>query len=265
MTSLYELHIYTAGSRNYAEQIAKILDPDQAIFKERILSRDDTGDAREKSLRRLFPCDQSMVVVVDDNYSAWRKWKDNLIQVQPCKLSTGAGDINSAQNPSRRGNRGDRTLVHTINPDTLLPVDILSQKLTESTNKLTAPLDRDGELFIVYKILEDIHKFYYRNTQTISDIRNIIPSEIVPKIHSYHAAKQTVLQDCHILFSKVIPIHSDPSRNHFWTMAEQFGAKCYTEINDFVTHVVANEYMMKTGTAKTNAAKKKTEFKRRKG
>ena len=39
----YELHIYTMGTRAYAENIAKIIDPERKIFGERILSRDESG------------------------------------------------------------------------------------------------------------------------------------------------------------------------------------------------------------------------------
>lgn len=40
---LYELHIYTMGTRHYAEAVAKEIDPNGSIFKERILSRDESG------------------------------------------------------------------------------------------------------------------------------------------------------------------------------------------------------------------------------
>jgi RNA polymerase II subunit A C-terminal domain phosphatase len=40
----YELHICTFGTRMYAHQIAKILDPDGALFSHRILSRDELLD-----------------------------------------------------------------------------------------------------------------------------------------------------------------------------------------------------------------------------
>lgn len=39
----YEMHIYTMGTRNYAHAVAKVLDPDRKYFKDRILSRDDSG------------------------------------------------------------------------------------------------------------------------------------------------------------------------------------------------------------------------------
>ncbi|RUO95419.1 hypothetical protein BC936DRAFT_144095, partial [Jimgerdemannia flammicorona] len=38
-----------------------------------------------KTIQRLFPCDTSMVVVIDDRSDVW-DWSPNLIKVQQCKL-----------------------------------------------------------------------------------------------------------------------------------------------------------------------------------
>lgn len=37
-----------------------------------------------KSLERLFPVDQSMVVVIDDRGDVWN-WSPNLVKVIPCE------------------------------------------------------------------------------------------------------------------------------------------------------------------------------------
>lgn len=43
VTSLYELHIYTMGTRNYAAAVANAIDPDGKYFSQRILSRDENS------------------------------------------------------------------------------------------------------------------------------------------------------------------------------------------------------------------------------
>ncbi len=43
MSELYELHVYTAGSRTYANAVCKGIDPDGKYFGDRILSRDESG------------------------------------------------------------------------------------------------------------------------------------------------------------------------------------------------------------------------------
>lgn len=69
----------------------------------------------QKKLQRIFPCDTSMVVVLDDRSDVW-SYSPNLVRIKPCKLVStnayfqcthafyvdeyfvGTGDIN---NPAR--------------------------------------------------------------------------------------------------------------------------------------------------------------------
>lgn len=39
----YEMHVYTMGTRAYAEQVCAAIDPDGKIFGGRLLSRDESG------------------------------------------------------------------------------------------------------------------------------------------------------------------------------------------------------------------------------
>ena len=69
-----ELSIYTHGTRPYAEAVAELLDKDKRLFASRIVSRTDCPElgVSKKSLQRLFPCDDSMVLVVDDTAVVWQ-------------------------------------------------------------------------------------------------------------------------------------------------------------------------------------------------
>lgn len=84
MSQLFELHVYTMGSRNYARAVVRLFDPDGRLFYDRILSRDDSGIVEQrKDLRRIFPADDSTVLVIDDRADVWDYCK-NLIPVPPC-------------------------------------------------------------------------------------------------------------------------------------------------------------------------------------
>ncbi|PVH13722.1 uncharacterized protein CXQ87_001840 [Candidozyma duobushaemuli] len=98
----YELHIYTMATRNYALAIASIIDPKGIYFGDRILSRDESGSLTHKNLKRLFPVDQSMVVIIDDRGDVWQ-WDPNLIKVVPYDFFVGIGDINSSFLPKKNG------------------------------------------------------------------------------------------------------------------------------------------------------------------
>ncbi|TKA50580.1 hypothetical protein B0A49_12118 [Cryomyces minteri] len=100
ISQLYELHIYTMGTRAYAKNIAKIVDPDRKIFGDRILSRDESGSLTAKNLQRLFPVDTKMVVIIDDRGDVWH-WSANLIKVSAYDFFVGIGDINSSFLPKR--------------------------------------------------------------------------------------------------------------------------------------------------------------------
>ncbi|KAI0304581.1 hypothetical protein BC826DRAFT_1836 [Russula brevipes] len=91
----YEMHVYTMGTRAYAEEVCKAIDPDGKFFGGRILSRDESGSLTQKSLQRLFPVDTSMVVIIDDRADVW-EWSPNLVKVIPYDFFVGIGDINSA-------------------------------------------------------------------------------------------------------------------------------------------------------------------------
>ena len=100
VSQIYELHIYTMGTRAYAQQIANLIDPERKIFGDRILSRDESGSLVAKNLQRLFPTDTKMVVIIDDRGDVW-KWNDNLVKVTPYDFFVGIGDINSSFLPKQ--------------------------------------------------------------------------------------------------------------------------------------------------------------------
>lgn len=101
ISQLYELHIYTMGTRSYAQQISNIIDPRKNLFGDRILSRDESGNLTAKNLQRLFPVDTKMVVIIDDRGDVWR-WNPNLIKVLPYDFFVGIGDINSSFLPQKQ-------------------------------------------------------------------------------------------------------------------------------------------------------------------
>ncbi|KAF9400931.1 Carboxy-terminal domain (CTD) phosphatase [Mortierella sp. AD011] len=54
----------------------------------------------QKSIERLFPCDTSMVVVIDDRADVWR-YSPNLVKVHPYEYFVGTGDINAGHLPKQ--------------------------------------------------------------------------------------------------------------------------------------------------------------------
>ncbi|CEP19902.1 hypothetical protein [Parasitella parasitica] len=203
---MYELHIYTMGTRDYAEAVAKEIDPDGSLFKERILSRDESGSVTQKRLQRLFPCDTSMVVVLDDRSDVW-SFSPNLIRIKPYEFFMGTGDIN-----------GDKPQI--------------TQKVAEQNDDPLPSDDDDNELSTVLQILTTVHTRFYSipSDDKEADVTHIIPN-----------MKKQVLQGVIITFSDVIlsPDLKDPTLSWIWQMATSFGATCSVDLTGKTTHLIA--------------------------
>ncbi|NWV02045.1 CTDP1 phosphatase, partial [Upupa epops] len=118
IAKLYELHVFTFGSRLYAHTIAGFLDPEKKLFSHRILSRDECIDPFSKTgnLRDLFPCGDSMVCIIDDREDVW-KFAPNLITVKKYVYFQGIGDINAP--PASRDVQPKKKVNHSTKPEAL--------------------------------------------------------------------------------------------------------------------------------------------------
>ncbi|KAK0466334.1 uncharacterized protein EV420DRAFT_1511138 [Desarmillaria tabescens] len=275
----YEMHVYTMGTRAYAEQVCAAIDPDGNLFGGRLLSRDESGSLTQKSLQRLFPCDTSMVVIIDDRGDVW-EWSPNLIKVVPYDFFVGIGDINSAFLPkvpsSALASSSTQALI-TQNSIALeaqvegRPLAKMQEQLADSDDtakeKEVSPThdhkqtshhkkallkSQDNELERVLKLLDEVHQRFFdahdallskqKREEDERDVTKIIPS-----------IRCKVLQGVHIVFSSLFPMDTKPESSEVWKMARTFGAKCSAELVEGVTHVVA----AKPGTDKVNHGSKR--------
>lgn len=99
----------------------------------------------------------------------------------------------------------------------------------------------DGTLASSLAVIERIHQnFFSHHSIKDADVRNILASE-----------QRKILTGCRIVFSRVFPVgEANPHLHPLWQTAEQFGAVCTSQIDEQVTHVVANSL----GTDKVNWA-----------
>ncbi|KAJ8432282.1 hypothetical protein Cgig2_028544 [Carnegiea gigantea] len=89
----------------------------------------------------------------------------------------------------------------------------------------------DGTLASSLAVIERIHQnFFGHKSLDDVDVRNILAAE-----------QRKILAGCRIVFSRVFPVgEANPHLHPLWQTAEQFGAVCTTQIDEQVTHVVAN-------------------------
>ncbi|KIK94105.1 hypothetical protein PAXRUDRAFT_828314 [Paxillus rubicundulus Ve08.2h10] len=319
LSTKYEMHVYTMGTRAYAEEVCAVIDPGRKVFGGRILSRDESGSLTQKSLQRLFPCDTSMVVIIDDRADVW-EWSLNLIKVIPYDFFVGIGDINSAFLPKveplaptvhtptlgqpatpppastsvepspsplvepeerERAELESKALL-TQNSMALeaqveeRPLAKKQEALQDATNAV-APIEQpktdhprkallkndDAELRRVGELLEEVHRrFFAAYNHRLSEDRSkkrgmgtgkpqssksYDVTQIIPEM------RLRTLNGVHIIFSSVIPLDAKPESTEIWKVAHMFGARCYTELNNRITHVVAAKH----GTVKVDMARKR--------
>ncbi|KAL1176065.1 hypothetical protein V6Z11_A04G133200 [Gossypium hirsutum] len=216
-SKLYELHLYTMGNKLYATEMAKVLDPKGVLFAGRVISRGDDGDPFDGDERVPRSKDlegvlgmESSVVIIDDSMRVWPHNKLNLIVVER----------------------------YTYFPCSRRQFGLLGPSLLEIDHD---ERPEDGTLASSLAVIERIHQnfFSHQNLDDL-DVRNILATE-----------QRKILSGCRIVFSRVFPVgEANPHLHPLWQTAEQFGAVCTNQIDEHVTHVVANSL----GTDKVNWA-----------
>jgi len=83
----FELYICTMGTKAYATSVARILDPTSTLFTfDKVISREDCPGST-KNLQMIFPCDNSMVLILDDREDVWTNSNNevspNLLRIEP--------------------------------------------------------------------------------------------------------------------------------------------------------------------------------------
>jgi len=85
---------------------------------------------------------------------------------------------------------------------------------------------------------------------TISDTHLRSMYQVLEEVNSYHVQsgniseslmwrRRKVLQGVNILFTGVFPLGTNPSDQHLWKLAEYFGAQCYQQFSNCITHLIA--------------------------
>ncbi|TIA91623.1 hypothetical protein E3P99_01036 [Wallemia hederae] len=237
MNRIYEMHVYTMGTKSYASAICQLIDPDGKYFSDRILSRDDSGSFTSKSLLRLFPTDTSMCVIIDDRSDVWDDCP-NLVKCIPFEFFVGIGDINASAVLHKKEEEKEDSNESLSKQADQRPL----AKRQEEHRQLVSRAP-DGELQRLSKLLKHIHSTYYnyKNAGDNPDIKEIIPN-----------MKKKVLQGVDMLFSSVIPLGVPLEVSSIYKMAVSFGALVHKTYSEQISHLVT----AKKGTAKVEEAKK---------
>ncbi|KAA8496018.1 RNA polymerase II subunit A C-terminal domain phosphatase [Porphyridium purpureum] len=278
----FELHIYTMGTRAYADAIARIIDPTKKFFQGRIVSREDfkEGALNQKNLRRVFPCDDSMVLIVDDRDDVWcadvasaqstsrssnvlgrsAQFKvpqepiENLIQASPYAFFSGLEEAydRTAQGfqPATEADAGvvpPAKRVRMGDDGSVLdtPSEGAATECLCSRVRNWFASDKEDNLHLarLAEVLEECHKRYYACEKEDADVKQIMMQ-----------IRGEVLSGCVLAFTGVYPSDAPAESAWAWRAARRFGALPVKSLGPAVTHLVADEVRGKE-TAKTNTAR----------
>eukprot|EP00041_Stephanoeca_diplocostata_P029520 m.874253 g.874253 ORF g.874253 m.874253 type:complete len:962 (+) comp23573_c0_seq21:252-3137(+) len=108
MQPLFEMHVYTMGTRMYAANCLAVIDPTREFFSDRILSKDESlcKSTKTRTLEALFPKGTHMVAVIDDTPQVWR-YSPNLVAVAPYEYFLGMEEANLLSVNQKSEGRGD--------------------------------------------------------------------------------------------------------------------------------------------------------------
>ena len=81
----YEIFTYTHGAQEYATSIIQYINKNivpNSLSTERLITREESnGMIKNKTIKKVFPTTENMVVIVDDRTDVWKENNDNLINV----------------------------------------------------------------------------------------------------------------------------------------------------------------------------------------
>ncbi|KAJ6250995.1 RNA polymerase ii subunit a c-terminal domain phosphatase [Anaeramoeba flamelloides] len=222
ISKFYELHIYTMGIKKYAQKISSILDPSGKYFSNRILSRDDYDEQflTQKNLHRIFPADDTYVLIVDDREDVWLqetennglKICDNLIQITPFHCFYETTHLNEIENLLKN-----------------LTIDKNKFEIEKKIKCYDYDQKREkNTLLLVSNILEECHKTFYSSKTKIKNVKAILSD-----------FKRQVLKGCNIWFPLSLFETDVNTFKVLISKAFDFGATCYYEWNTKITHTIA--------------------------
>ncbi|KAF9430213.1 hypothetical protein BGZ76_000929, partial [Entomortierella beljakovae] len=280
VSALYELHIYTMGTRNYAAKVASVIDPDGKLFSQRILSRDEnagTGDINAGHLPKLeaqVKIEPAKAAILPEVNTSTKpsSTSEELASVSEAtsetpELTTSTESEAKPSAESEAKPSAESEAKPSAESEAKPSAESEARPSTESVavvqniegNKAPKPVspvkdDNDIELERVLDLLETIHEQYYDALENYKQGTSTRKADVKPIIHSL---KSEVLKGVHVVFSGVIPRHQVPERTDIWRQADSFGAHCYHDLDPRVTHVVAAQ----PGTEKVMKARRRKNIK----
>lgn len=188
LSDKYEIYTYTHGTKEYATGIIQYVNQEmvkESLSVDRLIAREN-GIIQSKTIKKVFPTTENMVVILDDRPTVWTENDDNLINCFPYTF---------------------------FNDDT-------------NTNNVIKYWEKeyDNALYSIMKVLEYVHKEFYRYYDEKKEIRSV--KEIIKeKMHSIFNGMSFV---CSGIFNK----NQDYAVTPLNFKIQKMGGVLYKELED---------------------------------
>ncbi|ESQ43058.1 hypothetical protein EUTSA_v10014191mg [Eutrema salsugineum] len=126
---MFNMYVYTMGSRDYAKTVLKLIDPKRVYFGDRVITREESPYVKTLD---LVLADECGVVIVDDTPQVWPDHKRNLLEITKYKYFR------------------DKT-----RSDVEYSKSYAEEKRDES--------HKDGSLANVLKVLKEVHERFFKD------------------------------------------------------------------------------------------------------
>ncbi|WVZ73307.1 hypothetical protein U9M48_021631 [Paspalum notatum var. saurae] len=203
--TMFEMYVYTLGGPDYARAVVQLLDPDGAYFGERVVSSQESSRRDMKSLDVIPGAEDAAatVVIIDDTETVWPWHQDNLILIDRYfYFASGCNKLDYQFN------------------------SLAEQGLDEK--------EHDGALAVVLSVLGRVHKGFFDSVHDHgghrADVRAVI-----------REARSQVLRGCTLVFSLSESAEDNGEDSPMRPLAEKLGAVCQVDVDQTVTHVVAED------------------------
>ncbi|KAF7455918.1 putative NLI interacting factor-like phosphatase domain-containing protein [Cryptosporidium felis] len=245
----YIMGICTNATREYADVIRAVLDPQRDKFGDRIVARESVdGRDTQKDFRKIcMDVETRAIVLLDDRSDVW----DSSLESQVVKAQTyeyfeqRKDALKSHYPPLSSG-------ASSISANSSAPGDILSAALSSlsSSSGSNSIADYDRHLDYLIRVFKELHARFFRDPEkaTVGEILRKMRSEI--------------LEDCVICFTgflkaeekpviKGLPSNWGDSQADAESAAARLGASIEENLEPLATHLV----VQKTNTAKFHQAR----------
>ncbi|XP_003372462.1 conserved hypothetical protein [Trichinella spiralis] len=221
----FELHIITHGNRKYAEKVVKMLDPNNVLFGDRILSRDECFDPNMKApnLKALFPGGDDLVCIIDDREDVWN-YAENVVRVRPYRFFKHTDDFNAAT-LAELGNIIETELAKNVAGDEEDAGKDEVKLWLEKADEVPTDNDPDNYLVYLFFLLRRIHETFYNVRKLTGNPKKTLSLKTV-----MNALRENVFKNLRFVFTGLVPADQAITDSIFYYRSKQFGAVVQKEV-----------------------------------